>query len=126
MDVSTTKARHLRVKSSTAARIRNRRPSMKATCMAIWHWTQEMRIEWHCIAPGKPQQNAFIETFNSRLRDELLNETPFTSLAQAAAAQADWKDDYNTLRPHSALGYLPPAEYADRSAPEIQRDGALR
>ena len=48
--------------------------------MAVLHWSQEIRIEWHYIAPGKPIQNAFIEIFNGRLRDELLNETLFTSL----------------------------------------------
>jgi putative transposase len=58
------------------------------TGMAILRWTQETRIEWHYIAPGKPQQNAFVESFNGRLRDELLNETLFTSLAQARAVLA--------------------------------------
>ena len=53
------------------------------TGMAILRWSQETRVEWHYIAPGKPQQNAFIESFNGRLRDELLNETLFTSLAHA-------------------------------------------
>jgi putative transposase len=56
--------------------------------MAILRWTQETRIAWHYIAPGKPQQNAFIESFNGRLRDELLNETLFTSLAQVRAVLA--------------------------------------
>ena len=87
------------------------------TGMAVLRWCQEMRIEWHYIAPGKPTQNAFIESFNGRLRDELLNETLFTSLAQARAVLAAWKDDYNNVRPHSALGNLTPTEYADRSAP---------
>jgi putative transposase len=86
----------------------------------------ETRIDWHYIAPGKPQQYAFIESFNGRLRDELLNETLFTSLAQARTVLADWKHDYNTVSLHSALGSPPPAEYALRSAPEMQRDGALR
>jgi putative transposase len=75
---------------------------------------------------GKPTQNAFIESFNGRLRDELLNETLFTSLAHARAALAAWKDNYNMVRPHSALGNLSPVEYADLSAPETQRDGTLR
>jgi putative transposase len=75
---------------------------------------------------GKPQQNAFIESFNGRLRDELLNETLFTSLAHVREALAIWRDDYNTIRPHSALGNLPPAVLAKNSAPEMQRDGALR
>lgn len=96
------------------------------TGMAILRWSQKMRIEWHYIAPGKPTQNAFIESFNGRLRDELLNETLFTSLAHARAVLTAWKDDYNTVRPHSALGNLSPAEYADRSAPGPQRGGALR
>jgi putative transposase len=93
------------------------------TGMAILRWSQET---WHYIAPGKPQQNAFIESFNGRLRDELLNETLFASLAHVREALAIWKDDYNTVRPHSALNNLPPAVYAKISAPGMQRDGALR
>jgi putative transposase len=96
------------------------------TGMAVLRWSQEMRIDWHYIAPGKPTQNAFIESFNGRLRDELLNETLFTSLPQAQAMLAAWKSDYNEVRPHSALGNLTPTEYADRSAPRPQRGGALR
>ena len=96
------------------------------TGMAILRWSQERRIEWHYIAPGKPTQNAFVESFNGRLRDEFLNETLFTTLAQARALLAAWKDDYNTIRPHSALGNLTPTEYADRGAPQPQRGGALR
>ena len=94
--------------------------------MAILRWSQESRVEWHYIAPGKPQQNAFIESFNGRLRDELLNETLFTSLGHAREALAIWQDDYNTVRPHSALGNLAPVTYAKRSAPAKQRDGTLR
>jgi putative transposase len=67
------------------------------TGMAVLRWSQEMRIEWHYIAPGKPTQNAFIESFNGRLGDELLNETLFTTLAQARAVLAAWKDDCNTV-----------------------------
>jgi putative transposase len=96
------------------------------TGMAILRWSQETKVEWHYIAPGKPQQNAFIESFNGRLRDELLNETLFASLAHVREALTIWKDDYNTVRPHSTLGNLPPAVYAQISAPGMQRDGALR
>jgi len=96
------------------------------TGRAILRWSQETRVEWHYIAPGKPQQNAFIESFNGRLRDELLNETLFTSLAHVREALAIWKDDYNTIRPHSALGNLPPAVFAKLSASAMQRDGTLR
>src|SRR5947207_7479877 len=79
------------------------------TGMAILRWSQERRVEWHYIAPGKPQQNAFIESFNGRLRDELLNETLFTSLNHVREALAIWLEDYNTVRPHGSLGNLPPA-----------------
>lgn len=95
------------------------------TSMAMLRWSQDTRVEWHYIAPGKPTQNAFIESFNGRLRDELLNETLFTSLAHAREALAIWKDDYNTVRPHSAIGNVPPADYAKLSDP-MQRDGSLR
>ena len=96
------------------------------TSIAILRWSQEAHVEWHYIAPGKPQQNAFIESFNGRLRDELLNETLFTSLSHVREALAIWREDYNTVRPHSALDNLPPAIYAKLSAPVEQRDGALR
>jgi putative transposase len=95
------------------------------TSVAILTWCQETGVEWHYIAPGKPTQNAFIESFNGRLRDELLNETLFASLAHARVALADWKDDYNDFRPHSAIGNMPPSIYAKLSDPEMQRDGSL-
>jgi putative transposase len=96
------------------------------TSMAILAWSQRTRVEWHYIAPGKPQQNAFIESFNGKLRDELLNETLFTSLSHARTALARWQDDYNEVRPHSAIGNLPPALYATLGVPAMQRDGTLR
>jgi len=95
------------------------------TGMAMLRWSQELRVEWHYIDPGKPQQNAFVESSNGRLRDEFLNETLFASLAHAREALAIWKDDYNTVRPHSGIGNLPPAAYAKLGAPAMQRDGAL-
>jgi len=96
------------------------------TGMAVLRWSQEIRVEWHYIAPGKPTQNAFIESFNARLRDELLNETLFTSLTQVRTVLNAWKHDYNHARPHSALGNLTPIEFAACSAPGPQRGGALR
>lgn len=95
------------------------------TRMAILRWSQQTRVEWHYIAPGKPQQNAFVESFNGRLRDELLNETLFSSLDHARRLLADWQDDYNTIRPHSSIGNLPPATYAKLTASDMQRDGTL-
>ncbi|WP_155251395.1 integrase core domain-containing protein, partial [Bradyrhizobium japonicum] len=67
---------------------------------------------WHFIAPGKPIQNAFVESFNGRMRDELLNETLFFDLDDARAKIAAWVADYNGDRPHSSLKYLTPAAYA--------------
>jgi putative transposase len=67
-------------------------------------------VEWHYIASGKPTQNAFVESFNGRLRDECLNQTLFTSLAQARAVLAAWRQDFITIRPHLKLGGLTPAE----------------
>jgi putative transposase len=96
------------------------------TSMTMLRWSQEHGIAWHYIAPGKPQQNAFVESFNGRLRDECLNETLFTSLAHAREVLATWKDDYNTVRPHSGLGNLAPSIYAGLSAPKLQGVGALR
>lgn len=94
------------------------------TSMAILRWSQEQRIEWHYIAPGKPQQNAFIESFNGRLRDELLNETLFASLCQAREALSLWREDYNTVRPHSRLGNLPPALFAQCSVASPSHQGS--
>jgi putative transposase len=79
------------------------------TSMAILKWSQARGVAWHYIAPGKPQQNAYIESFNGRLRDECLNETLFTTLGQARAVLEAWRRDYNEVRPHSALGNRAPA-----------------
>ena len=84
------------------------------TSNAILAWTAGTGVDWHYIAPGKPVQNAFIESFNGRLRDEFLNETLFTSLAQARAALEEWRRDYNTVRPHSRIGWLTPAAYTEQ------------
>ena len=81
------------------------------TSNAILTWTADSGVDWHYIDPGKPVQNAFIESFNGRLRDEFLNETTFTSL-QAKAVLEEWRRDYNTVRPHSSIGWLTPDAYA--------------
>ncbi|WP_209490465.1 IS3 family transposase [Xanthobacter flavus] len=94
------------------------------TSNAILAWTDAARVEWHYIAPGKPMQNGFIESFNGRLRDELLNETLFSSLSQARAALGRWQVDYNTDRPHSKLGWQTPSAFASTFHP--RRDQTLR
>jgi transposase InsO family protein len=82
------------------------------TSNAVIGWAQDNKVFWHFIAPGKPMQNGFCESFNGRMRDELLNESLFLGLDHARTRIADWADDYNQRRPHSALGYLTPAAYA--------------
>src|SRR5262245_55186545 len=96
------------------------------TSNAILQWADDHKVAWHYIAPGKPAQNAFAESFIGRLRDELLNETLFRSLAHTRAILDAWRTDYNTSRPHSRLGWLSPASYAAerRSATLRPTDGS--
>jgi putative transposase len=82
------------------------------TSTAILTWSDREQVGWHYIAPGKPIQNAFVESFNGRLRDELLNETLFRSLAHARAVRETWRCYYNIERPHSSLGRQTPSAYA--------------
>ena len=82
------------------------------TSTAVLAWSGDAGVEWHYIAPGKPTQNGFVESFNGRMRDELLNETLFFTIGQARALLARWVDDYNTERPHSSLSYATPAAFA--------------
>ena len=82
------------------------------TSTAILAWSDRQKVAWHYIAPGKPVHNAFIESFNGRLRDELLNETLFRSLPHARVALETWRRDYNAERPHSSLGWHTPMAFA--------------
>ena len=84
------------------------------TSNAILRWQQERGVGWHYIAPGKPMQNGFVESFNGRLRDECLNEHRFAGLAEARRIIAEWRYDYNTTRPHTSLDGLTPNEFAAR------------
>ena len=94
------------------------------TSNAILAWADAARVEWHNIAPGKPMQNGFIESFDGRLRDELLNETLFSGLAQARAALLRWQLDETTTRTHSKLGWQTPIDFAATFQP--RRDQRLR
>lgn len=77
-------------------------------------WAYANGIELRFITPGKPIENAFIESFNGRFRDECLNQHWFLSLKHARRLISAWKEDYNTVRPHTALGNVPPAEFVRR------------
>jgi putative transposase len=79
-------------------------------------WAFEHGVELHFIAPGKPTQNAFIESFNGKFRDECLNENWFLTLQEARMKIEAWRRDYNQVRPHSALGYRTPEEFAAQAA----------
>jgi len=77
-------------------------------------WALERKIELVHIEPGKPVQNAFIESFHGRLREECLNASWFQNLWDARRKVAAWRKEYNEERPHSSLGYLTPSEFARR------------
>jgi len=82
------------------------------TSTAVLAFSQDFKLDWRYIAPGKPTQNAFAESFQGRMRDECLNEHLFFSMGHARAVIAAWRADFNAARPHSSLGYLTPAAYA--------------
>ena len=108
----------------------SRRPTIvsdngtELTSNAILEWADQHKLGWHYIAPGKPQQNGFSESFNGKLRDELLNETLFSSLVDARAKLEAWRRDFNEVRPHSSLAYLTPAAYARALCGEAGRHAA--
>jgi putative transposase len=82
------------------------------TARALDQWAYRNGVTLKLIQPGQPTQNAYIESFNGKFRDECLNEHWFSTLAEARAIAATWRRDYNEQRPHSALGYQTPAEFA--------------
>jgi putative transposase len=84
------------------------------TSRAFIAWTIKHRVRHLLIQPGKPMQNGYIESFNGKFRDECLNEHWFQTLSQARAVIADWRRDYNEVRPHGTIGRIPPAEFAAR------------
>ena len=93
------------------------------TSHAILCWQEERGVEWHYIAPGKPVQNAFVESLNGRFRDECLNEHVFRGLPMARRIIEAWRLDYNAARPHTSLGGLTPNEFAAQSEKDHNRNG---
>jgi transposase InsO family protein len=79
---------------------------------AVQKWLKKAGIETAYIAPGSPWENAYVESFNGKLRDELLNRELFTCLSEAKLLAREYREQYNHHRPHSALGYQTPAEFA--------------
>lgn len=80
-------------------------------------WAEKQGIKLHFIDPGKPIQNAFVESFNGKFRDECLNDNWFGDIQEARATTDLWRNDYNTERPHSSLGYRTPAEFRQMNIP---------
>ena len=89
------------------------------TSLAFLAWTTLHGIRHILIQPGRPMQNGYIESFNGKFRDECLNEQWFQSLPQARDCIAEWRKDYNEVRPHSSLGRIPPAQFAQQQRIQI-------
>jgi len=87
------------------------------TGRALDQWAYQHGVQLKLIQPGKPTQNAFVESFNGKFRDECLNEHWFHTLSHARAVIQQWRTDYNERRPHSMLGYRTPAEVAEQLRP---------
>jgi putative transposase len=92
---------------------------------ALEDWAYARGVQLDFIRPGKPVENAFIEAFNGRLRDECLNVHQFTSIADAQTKIEAWRVDYNQRRPHSSLGHLTPNEYAEQRQNRIVEEAAF-
>lgn len=86
------------------------------TCKAMFFFSQSHAVKLHFIQPGKPTQNAFVESFNGRFRDGCLNQHWFKTLAGARTIINEWRNHYNNVRPHSSLNYQPPALFARQVA----------
>ena len=82
------------------------------TARAVRKWLAKLGVKTLFIEPGSPWENGYIEAFNGKMRDELLDRELFTTLAEAKALISDWRKEYNQIRPHSALNYRPPAPEA--------------
>jgi len=83
------------------------------TSRAFMGWASAHGIQHILIQPGRPMQNGYIESFNGKFRDECLNEQWFDNLTQARSVVSTWRQDYNEVRPHSSLGRIPPAKFAE-------------
>lgn len=98
------------------------------TSNAILRWADERSIGWQYIQPGKPQQNAFSESFNGRLRDECLNVEWFRTRREARIVIEAWRRHYNAVRPHSSLNYLTPLQFSQQhlTSPMIHNRAAFQ
>ena len=86
------------------------------TSKAMFFWSKKVSVRLAFIQPGKPTQNAFVESLNGKFRNECLNQHWFRSLEEARQEIEQWRAHYNHVRPHSSLGYMPPVEFAKKAA----------
>lgn len=86
------------------------------TSKALFFWSKDVRVALGFIQPGKPQQNAFVESLNGKFRNECLNRHWFRTIEEAAEKIKQWREHYNHIRPHSSLGYIPPVVFAKQAA----------
>ena len=86
------------------------------TSKAMFFWSKERQVKPRFIQPGKPTQNAFVESLNGKFRNECLNQHWFRTLEEARVEIDQWREHYNNVRPHSSLGYIPPVELTKRAA----------
>ena len=82
----------------------------------MFFWSKGHHVKLNFIQPGKPTQNAFVESFNGKFRNECLNQHWFISLNEARQKIIKWQHHYNTIRPHSSLNYLSPSQYVKKVA----------
>jgi transposase InsO family protein len=82
------------------------------TAKAVRNWLERVGVKTRFIEPGSPWENGYIESFNGKLRDEVLNREIFYTLREAQVIIEGWRKEYNTFRPHSSLGYRPPVPEA--------------
>ena len=89
------------------------------TCLATQLWARQNGIVLLFIQPGKPTQNAYVESFNGKFRNECLDENLFLNIEEAREVIENWRNFYNTVRPHSSLGYVPPEQFETNFKPQI-------
>ena len=96
------------------------------TATKVRDWLGKIGVSTLFIEPGSPWENGYVESFNGKLRDELLNREIFDTLLEAKILVEQWRKEYNTVRPHSALGYKPPAPEAWQFSPSLADSATLR
>ena len=90
-------------------------PEFTSRALDAWSYSHGIKLDF--IRPGKPTENGYVESFNGKLRDELLDREIFYTLKEAKVLIENWRWEYNHFRPHSALGYRPPAPVAIEPSP---------